>query len=124
MYVGGMFTYKTHRLPLVPAPENDFVATVKVSLQAHPEVAKALLDGWIEGRTSEVDLSTVSVIHLEGDAEAGALEIGFDETSWAACRLETLRAPHRGRIPYRREGDALLLDSLPRDAFEERSDDL
>lgn len=119
-----MFAYRTHRLPVASHPDLDFVATVKASLQAHPEVARALLDGWIEGRTAEVDLATVRVTLLEGDDRAGAVELGFDETTWAACRLETLRAPHRGRIPFRREGDAFLMDSLPRDAFEDRRDEL
>jgi hypothetical protein len=119
-----MFTYQTHRLPLVASPDTPFVDRVKASLVASPEIACALLDGWIEGRTSEVDLSTLRVTLLEGDELSGAMEIAFDETSWAACRLETLRAPHRGRIPYRREAQTLLLDSLPRDAFAERDDDL
>ena len=118
------FAYKTHILPLVLDSEGSFPERLKVSLVASPEVAKALLDGWIEGRTSDVDLSTLRVTLLEGDEMSGAVEIGFDETSWAACRLETLRAPHRGRIPFRREGGSLLLESLPRDAFEDRSDDL
>ncbi len=119
-----MFAYQTHRLPLVEATDTPFPDRVKASLVASPEVACALLDGWIEGRTSEVDLSTLRVVLLEGDESSGALEIAFDETSWAACRLETLRAPHRGRIPYRRDAQTLLLDALPRDAFAERSDDL
>ncbi len=119
-----MFVYQNHHLPLVAASEAPFVDRVKASLVASPEVARALLDGWIEGRTSEVDLGALRVTLLEGDERSGALEMGFDETSWAACRLETLRAPHRGRIPFRIEGDVLLLESLPRDAFEDRSDDL
>lgn len=119
-----MFAYQTHHLPLVAATDVPFTERVKTSLVASPEVAKALLDGWIEGRTSEVDLSTLRVTLLEGDEHSGALEMGFEETSWAACRLETLRAPHRGRIPFRREGEVLLMESLPRDAFEDRSDDL
>jgi hypothetical protein len=119
-----MFTYQTHHLPLVGASDLPFVDRVKASLVACPQVACALLDGWIQGRTSEVDLSTLRVTLLEGDDSSGALEIAFDETSWAACRLETLRAPHRGRIPYRRDAQTLLLDSLPRDAFAERDDDL
>lgn len=119
-----MFAYQTHRLPFVSAAQGSFEEHLKASLMASPEVAKALLDGWIEGRTSDVDLSTLRVTLLEGDDQAGAVEIGFDETSWAACRLETLRAPHRGRIPFRRDGEVLLMESLPRDAFEDRSDDL
>lgn len=119
-----MFAYQTHHLPLTTDFEGSFPDHLKASLVASPEVAKALLDGWIEGRTSDVDLSTLRVTLLEGDDQAGAVEIGFDETSWAACRLETLRAPHRGRIPFRRDGEVLLMESLPRDAFEDRSDDL
>jgi len=119
-----MLVYQTHRLPLVHQTGLPFADLVKASLLASPEIAKALLDGWIEGRTSEVDLATLRVSILEGSEASGALEMAFDETSWAACRLETLRAPHRGRIPFRREGEALLLESLPRDAFGERTDDL
>lgn len=119
-----MFAYQTHHLPLTSGFEGSFSEHLKASLVASPEVAKALLDGWIEGRTSDVDLSTLRVTLLEGDDQAGAVEIGFDETSWAACRLETLRAPHRGRIPFRRNGEVLQMESLPRDAFEDRSDDL
>lgn len=118
------FEYQIHHIPLVPSSDTPFVDRLKASLVASPEVAKALLDGWIEGRTSDVDLTTLRVTLLEGNDQAGAVEIGFDETSWAACRLETLRAPHRGRIPFRRDGEVLLMESLPRDAFEDRSDDL
>lgn len=119
-----MFTYRTHRIPLVPERSAAFPERLEASLRASPEETKALLDGWIEGRTSEVDLATLRVRMLEGDEMSGAVEIGFDESSWAACRLETLRAPHRGRVPYRREGEVLLMESLPRDAFDERHDEL
>jgi hypothetical protein len=119
-----MLIYQTHRIPLVQDPSLAFLDRLQASLLAAPEATKALLDGWIEGRSSEVDLTTLRVRMLEGDEASGAVEIGFDESSWAACRLETLRAPHRGRVPYRREGDVLLMESLPRNAFEERHDEL
>lgn len=114
-----MLAYQVHRLPLLPDAAGSFSERLTAALLASPEVAKALLDGWLEGRGSELDLDSLRVTPLEGDESAGAVEVRFEETAWAACRLETLRAPHRGRIPYRREGNTLLLEALPRDAFED-----
>jgi len=114
--------YLTHRLPIDPAL--DLAVAISSALAANPDIARALLDGWIDGRTAQLDLDSIRIDSVSMEGERGDLNLSFEEASWAACRMETLRAPHHCRISFRRDGEALWLDTLPRNAFGERSDEL
>jgi len=106
--------YLTHRLPIDPAL--DLAVAISSALAANPDIARALLDGWIDGRTAQLDLDSIRIDSVSMEGERGDLNLSF--------RMETLRAPHHCRISFRRDGEALWLDTLPRNAFGERSDEL
>ncbi|MBK8803192.1 MAG: hypothetical protein IPN71_14280 [Fibrobacteres bacterium] len=86
------------------------------------ERLRACLDGWLASRKADIDLASLKIISTEGDQE-GFLTLGFDETQWLACRLETGRQAHQVRIAFRSTSHEITLRTLPRDAFGDRVDE-
>ena len=117
-----MFRYQEHIFPLLQGA--DLPASLLASLKADPAVLRSALDGWFESRRADLDLDSISVEAVEGGLREGSFELGFRETSWQACRMEWSSAPHSPRIRYRIDGSSLVLSTLPRNAFEERVDEL
>lgn len=111
-----MLTYQDHSFPL--APEEDLLAALKRA----PESLRICLDGWMASRKADLELSSLRLIEREG-GERGVITLGFEETQWLACRLETGSQPHQVRIPFRIEEGMVVLSTLPRDAFGERIDE-
>jgi hypothetical protein len=117
-----MFRYQEHIFALVSGA--DLRSGLLASLRADPMLLRNALDGWFESRRADLDLDSLSVEAVEGGLREGSFELGFRETSWQACRMEWAFAPHNPRIRYRIDGSSLVLSTLPRNAFEERVDEL
>jgi hypothetical protein len=117
-----MFTYQEHLFVLQPGA--DLPSSLLASLRADPAALRSALDGWFDSRKADLDLDSLSVVALEGGPVDGSFELAFRETSWQACRMEWASAPHHPSIRYRIESGSLILSTLPRNAFEERVDDL
>jgi hypothetical protein len=113
-----MLDYREHFFELTSG--TDLASRVESALGADPATTRAALDGWI-GRKSEIEAGSIHVVGIDPE---GFLELSFRETQWLACRMETGSAGHTYRIRYRIDGGRLILSTLPRDAFEDRVDDL
>lgn len=114
-----MFAYHDHRFPLGAGP---LESGLLQALRSDPRALRTCLDGYIQSRRADIDIESIHV-RLEGQDE-GFLELSFQETQWMACRLETGSQPHRIRLAYRLEEATLVVSSLPREAFEDRVDEL
>ncbi|HNY30598.1 MAG TPA: hypothetical protein PKO15_06895 [Fibrobacteria bacterium] len=96
---------------------------IQSSLAEDPETLGRCLDGWLASRKAEIDPSSLRILAQEGDL-SGSITLTFQETQWQACRMETGCQSHRVTIPFRIQGNSLILSTLPRDAFGERQDDI
>lgn len=116
-----MDPYRLHRIPLPPGfvPDGSDVAG---ALEASPALLREALDGYVERRRDGIEPGSLRV-HA-WNPEARKLGLAFEETRWEACRLETTRAPRTLELDAWIDGDAIVLRTLPRDAFGERVDEL
>lgn len=111
-----MLGYQDHVFPIEPM--EDLLGALKRS----PEILRECLDGWLASRKAQIDLSSLRILDREA-GDQGVITLGFEETQWLACRLETGSQPHQVRIPYRIEAGKVVLSTLPRDDFGERVDE-